>query len=281
MERTVTELRDEIKMLKQVIDKKNGKRSVVGGKVKGESPSRSSAKFILSPHETLSLTSPSPSQDLTLSVEDVAFAKTFEETATQTYDTAFIPCEACARTQKNLIEVGNAVMKVCESQGLPSSLAKQKKLLKQSLLAAADVSRWTSEQNRDLARINSHLDNLYAQINPLQEKLASSEAQCKNLEKEIRSMETKLEEEKNQMSRNEIAFSEKLSKIVQEKDLLLAGAKAVNEELTNGKENLQNMVLKLEADSSKHQNAIKELGKSQSIFKRRLYTVTNLVSDKI
>ena len=260
MESTINELRDEIKMFKQVLDKKTGKDSVVGGKVRKQSASRSSARFILSPTEDLSLRSPSPSQDLTLTVEDVAFAKTFQETATQTYDTAFIPCEACARTQQNLIEVGNAVMKVCESQGLPSSLAKQKKLLKQSLLAAADVSRWASEQNRDLARINSHLDNLYAQINPLQEKLSNSQEKCRSLEKEIRTMENKLEEEKSQMSKHEVAFSEKLNKIVHEKDKLLASAMAANEELANGKEKLQEMVEKLEADSRKHQNAIKELG---------------------
>mgnify|MGYP001794037464 CR=1 FL=1 len=261
MENTVTELRDEIKMLMQVIEKKDGKSSFIGGVVKMQNSGKSSAKFILSSRENLSLVSPSLSQDLALAVEDVAFVKTFQETSTQTYDTAFIPCESCARTQKNLIEVGSVVMKVCESQGLPSSLAKQKKLLKQSLLAAADVSRWATEQNRDLARINSHLDNLYAQINPLQEKLANSEAQCRNLEKEIRNLENKLQEKKNQISKNEIAFSEKLNEIVQDKDLLLAGAKAVNEELVTGKENLEKMMLKLEEDSTKHQNAIKELGK--------------------
>ena len=131
MEDTIADLRDEIKMLKKALDKK-GEGRIVSGKIKGKTKasSTSSAKFILSPTESVSFRSPSPAQDITLTVEDVTLAKTFQETTTQTYDTAFIPCEACARTQQHLLEVGNMVMSLCESQGLPSSLAKQKKHLK-------------------------------------------------------------------------------------------------------------------------------------------------------
>ena len=261
MEDTITELQDEMKLFKQALDKRSGKSSVVKGKVQSQSANRSSVKFILSPSEELSLESSTPTQDLTLAVEDVANAKTCQESSTQTYDTAFIPCEACARTQQNLIEVGSMVIKVCESQGLPSSLAKQKKLLRQSLMAAADVSRWTSEQNQDLGRINDHLDNLYAQINPLEEKLSRSKQACSNLEKQIKDLEKQLSDEHSQVQQKEEDFKEQLNKIVSEKDQLLSDAEKVNNDLVKGKDVLQDMVVKLEEKKKKYKETVKTLGK--------------------
>lgn len=264
MEDTITDLRDEVKLFKQALDKKSGKSSVVKGKIERQSANRTSVKFILSPSEELSLESPTPTQDLTLAVEDVACAKTCQESSTQTYDTAFIPCEACARTQQNLIEVGSMVIKVCESQGLPSSLAKQKKLLRQSLMAAADVSRWASEQNQDLGRINDHLDNLYAQINPLEDKLHRSKQACVNLEMQIKDLEKQLSEERNITQKKEEEFNTELRKVVTEKDLLLSDAEKINSDLVKGKDALQEMVIKLEEKKKKYKESIKNLGEENS-----------------
>ena len=44
--------------------------------------------------------------------------------STQTVETAFIPCESCHGVQSSLRDVGKLVSSVCESQGLPSTLAK-------------------------------------------------------------------------------------------------------------------------------------------------------------
>ena len=265
MEDTITDLRDEVKLFKQALDKKSGKSSVVKGKIESQSANRTSVKFILSPSEELSLESPTPTQDLTLAVEDVACAKTCQESSTQTYDTAFIPCEACARTQQNLIEVGSMVIKVCESQGLPSSLAKQKKLLRQSLMAAADVSRWASEQNQDLGRINDHLDNLYAQINPLEDKLHRSKQACVNLEMQIKDLEKQLSEEQNITQKKEEEFNTELRKVVTEKDLLLSDAEQINSDLVKGKDALQEMVIKLEEKKKKYKESIKNLGRLKQL----------------
>ena len=261
MEDTITDLREEVRLFKQALDKKSGKSSVVKGKIQSQSANRTSVKFILSPSEELSLESSTPTQDLSLAVEDVACAKTCQESSTQTYDTAFIPCEACARTQQNLIEVGSMVIKVCESQGLPSSLAKQKKLLRQSLMAAADVSRWASEQNQDLKRINDHLDNLYAQINPLEDKLSRSKQACVNLEKQIKDLQNQLSEEQTATQRKEEEFHQQLKTVVAEKDLLLSDAEKINNDLTKGKDALQEMVLKLEEKRKKYKESIKDLGR--------------------
>ena len=257
MEDTITDLRDEVKLFKEALNKNS---SVVKGKIQGQSASKTSVKFILSPSEELSLESPTPSQDLSLAMEDVVNAKTLQDCSTQTYETAFIPCEACARTQQNLVEVGTMVIKVCESQGLPSSLAKQRKLLRQSLMAAADVSRWTAEQNQDLGRINDHLDNLYAQINPLEEKLRKSKQTCVNLEKQIEDLEKQVSNEHSNTQKKEEEFNVNLGRVVAEKDKLISDTEKMNSDLAKGKEVLQDMVLKLQEKKKKYKESMKTLG---------------------
>ncbi|CAB3981240.1 Hypothetical predicted protein [Paramuricea clavata] len=239
LENTVSDMRQEINMLQELVKKTPSQSSPVKGEIKNQSKTKTSAKFILSHTMDMNLESPSQAEDLTLAVEEVALTKTCKDMPTQTYDTAFVPCEACSRTQENLIAVGQMVMKVCESQGLPSSLAKQKRLLKQSLLAAADVSRWAAEQNRDLSRINEHLDNLYAQINPLQEKLNKSRERRKALEERVKSLEETVETERQESQRISKELSEKLSAVTQEMKRLQEDSNAEIWDLKKGKEFLE------------------------------------------
>ena len=266
MESTIQDLRDELKMCKAVLDKRNGKKSHLKGHIQGHGANRSSAKFFISPNEVLSLRSPTPTEDITLSVEDVAFAKTFQETSSQTYDTAFVPCEACSRTQENLIDVGTLVMKVCESQGLPSSLAKQKKLLRKSIMAAADVSRWTSEQNQDLARINSHLNNLYAQINPLEQKLSQSQEMCRALERQVADFEGRRLHEKSLALQYEESLKEEFSKIVEEKDVIISSTNKTNEDLTRSKDTIQQMFSELKVKAGQYQDMNERLGEFSLLY---------------
>lgn len=216
LENSVSTMKQEINMLQQLVKNTSSKTIPVKGEIKNHSKTKASAKFIVSHTMDMNLESPSKVDDLTLSVEEVALTKTCKDMPTQTYDTAFVPCEACSRTQENLIQVGQMVMNVCKSQGLPSSLAKQKRLLKQSLLAAADVSRWAAEQNRDLTRINDHLDNLYAQINPLQEKFAKSRERRKALEERVKLLEESVTHERAEAEKISRELSEKLSAVSEE-----------------------------------------------------------------
>ncbi len=232
-------MKQEINMLQELVKKTPSQNNPVKGEIKNHAKTKTSAKFILSHNVDMNLESPCQAEDLTLAVEEVALTKTCKEVATQTYDTAFVPCEACSRTQENLIAVGQMVMKVCESQGLPSSLAKQKRLLKQSLLAAADVSRWAAEQNRDLSRINDHLDNLYAQINPLQEKLNKSRERRKALEEQVKSLEECVETERKETQRISHELSEKLSTVTREMKSLQEKSSEEIRVLKKGKEFLE------------------------------------------
>lgn len=258
MEETIADMKQEISMLQDLLKNKQAKHSPVKGGMNG----KTSAKLNLSPHLDKSLENQSSSQDVTSFVDEVALTRTYKEVAVQTYDTAFVPCEACSRTQENLIEVGQMVIKVCESQGLPSSLAKQKRLLKQSLLAAADVSRWAAEQNRDLSRINNHLDNLYGQIQPLQEKLSKAREKKKELEGRVKELEKCVEDEKLEGQKIYKDFSGKLSTVKKEKMLLEENSNREIKELNKMRDFLEKKIDKSQEELRKSTAENSNLGKA-------------------
>ena len=258
-------MKQEMSMLQELLKKKPSKHNVVKGEVK------TSGKLISSNNGDMHFEYPSASD------KDMALTRTCNEIATQTYDTAFVPCEACSRTQENLVEVGQMVMKVCESQGLPSSLAKQKRLLKQSLLAAADVSRWAAEQNRDLSRINDHLDNLYAQIQPLQEKLSKSREKRKVLEERVQELEKFIEDEKMEAGKISENFSGKLSEITKEKVALEEKSIVEIKELNKIRMFLETRVEKTEEKLQKSTTENSKLGKCGTVVMSRRIWLTGTV----
>lgn len=255
------DMKQETSMLQDLLKKKSLKHGAVKGEIKYHSNKKTPGKVISSHNADIHFECPSASDNATLSAEEVASTKTCNEVATQTYDTAFVPCEACSRTQENLVEVGQMVMKVCESQGLPSSLAKQKRLLKQSLLAAADVSRWAAEQNRDLSRINDHLDNLYAQIQPLQEKLSKSREKRKVLEERVLELEKCIEDEKMEAEKISESISGKLNEVTKEKVALEEKSNVEIKELNKIRMFLETRVEKAEEKLQKSTTANSKLGK--------------------
>lgn len=111
-----------------------------------------------------------------------------KSSSTQTFETAFVPCEACCSMQSNLLTVGTEVINICETQGLPSSLSKQHKLMRDTQMTASDVTRWAHEQERDLKKINNYLDSLHKQINPSKEQLKSSNSSCSKLQDDFNKM---------------------------------------------------------------------------------------------
>ena len=93
-------------------------------------------------------------------------AKDTRTVASQTLETSFVPCEACACVQLSLKSVTDMIVEVCESQGLPSAMARHRSQEVVATMTASDVSRWTKEQGKDLDRIRKHLQDLLAQIDP-------------------------------------------------------------------------------------------------------------------
>ena len=105
--------------------------------------------------------------------------------STQTFETAFLPCLACSNMQNCLITIGSAIISICESQGLPSLLAKYKRAYKDVEMTNLDIQKWSTEQERDLQKVCKHLEDLQGKVLPLEADLIKSKAICVQLQEDV------------------------------------------------------------------------------------------------
>ena len=264
MEDTIVNLREENQVMRDAILGMRGQRKSSIKQAGHAKSSQSNVNFILSPTKSISFTGENglegAEEDVTLSIEDTALSRTLQNVSTQTFDTAFVPCEACSRMQQNLLDVGASVIGLCESQGLPSALAKQKRLLKQSLMAAADVSRWTNEQSRDIERINKHLDNLYAQINPLRSDLEKSRQLNKKLQEQLSELMGVKKKVDLDLVNKEIDFNQKIDLLSLENEKSLKLLETELGDLANSKESVENSYSQLQHDNDVQKGKTEQLG---------------------
>lgn len=264
MQHTIANMQEDNEMMRAAILAMRGSNSIAEERSASAMSNRSNVSLMLSSTKSMSLVGQNEgnmTQEITLSTEDLAVSKMKVNTATQTFDTAFVSCEACASMQQNLIDVGSAVISLCESQGLPSSLANQKKLLKKSIMAANDVSRWAMDQNRDIERINKHLDKLYQQIDPLRTDLEKCRMHCSMLKEQMKVLEKEKDEIETESSGKELEWKEKVEtlsiKFFKEEKKL----KAEILQLKVGREAIEKSLAKLKDDHVNQRKLNEKLGK--------------------
>nr|XP_011748928.1 coiled-coil domain-containing protein 157 isoform X4 [Macaca nemestrina] len=136
----------------------------------------------------------------------------------QTIETALVPCDACASVQGSLQKVGKAVISLCQSQNLPSSLGQFQQLVQDSMglrpLPAATVGRWAAEQRKDLKRLSKHVEALRAQ-------LEEAEGQKDGLRKQAGKLEQALKQEQGARRRQAEEDEQCLSEWERDKQQLL------------------------------------------------------------
>ncbi|XP_028680830.2 coiled-coil domain-containing protein 157 isoform X1 [Erpetoichthys calabaricus] len=174
----------------------------------------------------------------------------------QTVESSLVPCDACARSQSSLKEVGKAIIGICQSQNLPSSLCRFQEvtdeILGETQLSASDMAYWAAEQSKDLARINKHFTDLLNQVKPLKKSLAASEAEQAALKKEVQTFEEVLHREKGECKRKMQECENKLQamharnadavkKLEVEKEELKKDASSLKEELKNQQASIQDL----------------------------------------
>nr|XP_014352972.1 PREDICTED: coiled-coil domain-containing protein 157 isoform X2 [Latimeria chalumnae] len=181
-------------------------------------------------------------------------AKDTRNVGSQTVESELVPCDACARTQACLTEVSNAIIGICRSQNLPSSLSRFQEAVQVSLgsgaLCATDMVYWVSEQSKDLNRINKHLTELMNTINPLKAELKILEEAQVRLEKQVENFNEELQKEKdkqmaklqqveNTMEEKKKQNLETVTKLEKDKEELRKGAAVVEERVSILKEELK------------------------------------------
>lgn len=141
----------------------------------------------------------------------------------QTVESSLVPCDACESAQVSLRKVGKAIIHICSSQNLPSSLRRFLQMAEETLgqkpLSAMDMGYWASEQSKDLSRINKHLQTLTELVNPLKEELEATDKQKEELKKQLETFQICLEKEKEaqeqQRKEAELLFEKKNAESLQ------------------------------------------------------------------
>ncbi|KAG5840672.1 hypothetical protein ANANG_G00191200 [Anguilla anguilla] len=170
--------------------------------------------------------------------------------SSQTVTSALVPCTACARVQTSLREVSDALVGLCQSQGLPSSLvyflAALDESLEQGRLSATDVAQWAAEQRRDLGRVGKHLSKMRDTVQPLRESLVALEEARDELRRRLEATEELLARERTQYQAG-----------LQEHDVQLREAQSKKEEVASRQhEELKKCIKSLEKKNSKLQAQI-------------------------
>ena len=186
--------------------------------------------------------------------------------SSQTHETSFVPCEACQRVQLCLQEVGETITEVCQSQNLPSSVARHQKKLPEGVMSAMDITRWATEQNKDLDRIKDHLTDLMSQINPLKTDLAVSEETCQKLTENVAEREKELKNARVSHGSEVKQLEVKLKEIERQHAESIMVVKRSYEEARSGKKKTEEELSKLKRELQRQYEALKELGRYSGVM---------------
>ena len=261
MGNTITSLQEDNDVMRDVLLSMRGRSSVLEERSDSAMSAISNASFVIPTSKSSIFRNGSREiSDITVSIEDAAMSKVMSNTATQTFDTAFVACEACAHMQQNLIDVGTAMISLCESQGLQSSLARQKRQLKKSLMAVTDINRWTTEQNRDIERINKHLEYLFSEIEPLKSELEKSRQANRKLREQVKELKSGKEGAELVLLEKEQEFDTKMEVFSNERERSENTLKEEVNELKTGKENVESRLTILEEENKDCKKQNRHLG---------------------
>ncbi|XP_026516245.1 coiled-coil domain-containing protein 157-like [Terrapene carolina triunguis] len=194
----------------------------------------------------------------------------------QTIESSLVPCDACASGQASLREVGKAIISICHSQNIPSSLGKFQEMVEETLgnkpLTAMDMSFWASEQSKDLSRINKHLGGLMQLINPLKAELEESEKQKDELRKQVEDFDKLLQKENETQERQRKEAEQYLEEKIKENLQITAKMEKDKEDLRTGAVVLEERISTLKEELLSQQATMRELELTKSTLLEEMRT---------
>ncbi|XP_071110838.1 coiled-coil domain-containing protein 157-like [Haliotis cracherodii] len=180
--------------------------------------------------------------------------------SSQTIETVFVPCESCHAVQKCFREAGEVVINTCQSQNMPSSLKKFRgQMVDVEWLSSNDVKRWTAEQNKDIARISKHVEQLAATIGPLQEDVAGYLKEKRKMTEKVSKAEKDLKVERETQSAVRHQFEVKVTELERQHAEMLNHVTQEKEELKQSRSALEAMLAQLKEELREQQQQLQQL----------------------
>lgn len=181
--------------------------------------------------------------------------------ATQTLETAFVPCESCDLVQRHFRQVGDMVINVCNTQDLPCSLIQHKsKVEKLDWLCGTDVARWATEQNKDLARINKHISDLQSARDCLQKDLEKERTTNQQLMRRLSDCAKEILLERETQSVQQQQYEAKIRTVEKKSQDEVCQVQRENTTLEKTIKQLQRQVEAIKKQIDDQENIIQELG---------------------
>lgn len=120
----------------------------------------------------------------------------------QTNETAFVPCESCAKVQTNLKHNADQIINICHYQNIQSQVGKYRASLMANQLVGGwlsgpELEKWLAEQDKDLSRISKQIEFLSKNNDLLKSKLNENEGIIKKLNQSEKDTKKELKEEKD------------------------------------------------------------------------------------
>ena len=186
---------------------------------------------------------------------------------TQTFETAFVPCGKCEDMQKDLYEIGNEVVLLCEEHSIPSNLKKLKHLFKNMTMTSSDIENWRKDQTKDILKIRECITLLKKEKEELKTHILSNANETESLRKRNYLLENDIETMLDQIKETKESIAEKINEItitkkeVQKREEVIAN-------LSNEKELLKNKLEKQKEEFDNRLNSFNDLGRSKSQISR-------------
>ncbi|XP_026578002.1 coiled-coil domain-containing protein 157 isoform X1 [Pseudonaja textilis] len=192
----------------------------------------------------------------------------------QTIESSLVPCDACESTQVSLQEVGKAIIDLCGTLNISSSLGKFLKMVEErlggKLLTAVDVGYWATEQSKDLSRINKHIQMLMGLINPLKGELEEFEKQKNELKKQLENLDGCLQKEKEAKRQQREETEQLLQKKERESQQLTAKLQKAKEDLGDRAVSLEMSLSTLKEKLKVQESTIQELEQARKDLQQEM-----------
>lgn len=161
----------------------------------------------------------------------------------QTVESSLVPCDACHQVQSILRKIGDALVELFQSEGLPSSLQPLLIAVEDTVelghMMSGDVAQLANEQLRDMRRLKKHLQDVRGTVQPLKERLVEAETERESFRSQLEQAQKdfKQEMEKHQVNIVQLEFSlQKAQRSVKEREHTL---REQQQQLKRGAESFQ------------------------------------------
>ena len=134
----------------------------------------------------------------------------------QTQETAFVPCESCAKVQTNLKQNADQIINMCHYQNIASQVGKFRTSLMANQLIGGwlngpDLEKWLIEQDKDLNKIAKQLEFLSKNNELLKTKMSENEANMERITNNEKEIKKSLKEEQDLRSITMKQYEKKMS----------------------------------------------------------------------